>query len=78
MKVAVSIPDDVFAEAEILAKRFKTSRSQIYSRALGAFIDQHCVDQVTARLDAVVEAIGPEGDPVTKAASRQVAKHSEW
>jgi metal-responsive CopG/Arc/MetJ family transcriptional regulator len=35
MKVAVSIPDDVFAEAEALAKRMKSSRSEIYSRALG-------------------------------------------
>jgi hypothetical protein len=39
MKVAVSIPDDVFAEAEALAKRMKSSRSEIYSGALGEFID---------------------------------------
>jgi len=35
MKVEVSIPDDVFAEAEALAKRLKSSRSEIYSRLSG-------------------------------------------
>lgn len=35
MKVAVSIPDKVFSEAEDLAKRLKASRSEIFSRALG-------------------------------------------
>ena len=41
MKVAVSIPDEIFAEAEDLAKRFNTSRSELYSRALGTFIGLH-------------------------------------
>jgi metal-responsive CopG/Arc/MetJ family transcriptional regulator len=31
MKVAVSIPDEIFAETEHLAKYLKASRSEIYS-----------------------------------------------
>ncbi|MBS0612600.1 MAG: ribbon-helix-helix protein, CopG family [Proteobacteria bacterium] len=34
MNVAASIPDDVFAEVEALARRLKKSRSEIYSLAL--------------------------------------------
>jgi metal-responsive CopG/Arc/MetJ family transcriptional regulator len=34
MKTAISIPDDVFAAAERLARRLKKSRSELYSRAL--------------------------------------------
>ena len=41
MKTAVSIPDDVFEEAERLATELKTSRSQLYSRALQEFVARH-------------------------------------
>jgi metal-responsive CopG/Arc/MetJ family transcriptional regulator len=47
MKVAVFIPDDVFEEAEALAKTMKSSRSEIYSRALREFIGHHAPDRVT-------------------------------
>lgn len=38
MKTAVSIPDDVFAKADRLAKQLQTSRSDLYSRALAEYI----------------------------------------
>lgn len=38
MKVAVSIPDDVFAETELLAKRLEASRREVHGRALGEFL----------------------------------------
>jgi hypothetical protein len=41
MKVAVSIPGPVFADAERLAKRLKASRSEVYARALKAFVANH-------------------------------------
>ena len=50
MKVAVSIPDPIFAEAETLAKRFKTSRSKLYGRALGRVLSHelyHILNQTT-------------------------------
>jgi metal-responsive CopG/Arc/MetJ family transcriptional regulator len=78
MKVAVSIPDSVFAEAETLVKRFKTSRSELYSRALHAFIGQHAPDQVTETMNAVVDAIGDEPDPFTKEAARRTLASTEW
>ncbi len=78
MKVAVSIPDDVFAEAEALAKRLKSSRSEIYSRALGEFIGTHAPDRVTERMNDVVRDVGPEPDDFNVAAGRQVLKKTEW
>src|SRR6266511_1777128 len=41
MKTAISIPDDVFEEAERLATELQTSRSQLYSRALQEFVARH-------------------------------------
>ena len=78
MKVAVSIPDDVFAEAEALAKRLKASRSEIYSRALGEFIGTHAPDRVTELMNDVVRDVGPEPDVFSVAAGRQVLKKTEW
>jgi metal-responsive CopG/Arc/MetJ family transcriptional regulator len=78
MKVAVSIPDQVFAEAESLAKRFKTSRSELYSRALNAFIGLHAAERVTEAMNEVADAIGPEADGFTAAAARQALSRVEW
>jgi metal-responsive CopG/Arc/MetJ family transcriptional regulator len=78
MKVAVSIPDDVFAEAEALAKRMKSSRSEIYSRALGEFIGHHAPDRVTNLMNEVVDIIGDKRDAFSAAAARKVLKKVEW
>ena len=78
MKVAVSIPDEIFVEAEALAKRLKTSRSEIVSRALGEFIGHHAPDRVHELMDEVVQEVGSEPDAFTVAASRRVLKKSEW
>jgi hypothetical protein len=78
MKVAVSIPDDVFEEAEALAKRMKSSRSEIYSRALGEFIGHHASDRVTNLMNEVVDEIGGGPDAFTAAAARRALKKVEW
>ena len=78
MKVAVSIPDPVFDEAERLAERLKTTRSELYARALAAFVGTHAPDRVTASMNAVIDAIGTEPDPFPKEAARRVFDHVEW
>jgi metal-responsive CopG/Arc/MetJ family transcriptional regulator len=78
MKVAVSIPDPVFAEAEQLAARLNTSRSEIYSRALHEFIGHHAPDRVTDAMNAVIEAVGDEPNPFSARAAGQVLNSTEW
>ncbi len=78
MKVAVSIPDEVFAEIEDLAKRLKASRSELYSRALSEFVRRHAPDRVTELLNQVVAAVGEESEPFTKRAARRVMRRVEW
>ena len=56
MKTAISIPDEVFAEAEALAKQLKLSRSRLYSRAVREYVARHGTEQVTAALDALFSA----------------------
>ena len=78
MKVAVSIPDPIFAEAEALAKQFGTSRSELYRRALGEFISRHAADPVTRAMNEVVDAVGPDTDEFGGEAARRALNRVEW
>jgi predicted transcriptional regulator len=78
MKIAVSIPDDVFEDAERLASRWQVSRSQIYARALAEFVARHDDDRVTAAMDRVVEEMGTKIDDFTREAARQALRRVEW
>jgi antitoxin MazE6 len=78
MKIAVSIPDEIFAETEHLAKRLKASRSEIYSRALGEFLGRHAPDRVTEAMDKVVAELGDAPDSFTRRAARHVLRKVEW
>jgi predicted transcriptional regulator len=53
MKTAISIPDDLFREADRLAAETGQSRSQLYSTAVREYVGRHSTDSVTAALDAV-------------------------
>lgn len=78
MKVAVSIPDEVFAEAESLAKHLKSSRSEIYSRALGEYLRRHAPDRVTEKMNEVISCVGEEVDAFSQRAARRVLRRVEW
>ena len=53
MKTEISIPGTVFDEAESLAKRMAVSRSELFRRAVEAYIEAHRHDGVREALDAV-------------------------
>lgn len=78
MKIAVSIPDQVFAQAESLARQLNSSRSEIYSRALCEFLGRHAPDQVTERMNEALGRIGEQADPFSKHVARRVLKRVEW
>lgn len=73
MKTAISIPDDVFQETERLARRLKTTRSDVYRRALAEFVARHAPDHVTEALDQVCDQLGQQPGPPGK---RDDPKHS--
>ncbi len=78
MKIAVSIPDEVFEEAEQLARRTKRSRSEVYSRALAEYVARHAPDRVTEAMDRALADIGEPADHFVRAVSRRVLKRSDW
>jgi antitoxin MazE6 len=78
MKTAVSIPDEVFAKADRLARRSKRSRSELFSAALSEYLARHAPDEVTEAMDRVCAAIGEHADEFVAVAGRRVLERSEW
>lgn len=79
MKTAVSVPDDLFAQVDRLARRSRRSRSEVYSAALREYVARHAPDEVTARLDALVaEAGAAEEGHFAARAARRTLETSEW
>jgi len=78
MKTAISIPDDVFQDAERLAAELKQSRSQLYSRAVREYVARHSADSVTAALDAVYAVGSISGSDFVRVASTRTLERTEW
>ncbi len=78
MKTAVSIPDDVFEEAEALAHKSKRSRSDVYARALREYVARHAPDRVTAAMDRVLDEVDQTPDKFTTRAARRTLERGEW
>lgn len=78
MKTAVSIPDDLFQQAEQLARRTETSRSALYARALAEYVARHAPDHVTDAMNRACDALGVERDAFTATASSRILERSEW
>ena len=78
MKTAISIPDDIFEEAERLARRTKQSRSRLFSEALKEYVARRTPDKVTDAMDAVLAKIGQQDTAFVTAAARRILERSEW
>ena len=53
VKTAISVPDDVFDEAEEFAANHGVSRSELYVTALRGYLQQSRNERVTEKLNAV-------------------------
>ena len=79
MKVAVSIPDPLFEEGERVCQRLRIPRSQLYSRALQAYVREHSDDDVTDRMNAALEALGASShDPEWERLGLEVIRREKW
>jgi hypothetical protein len=63
MKIAISVPDDVFEAGEHLARQLGLSRSELYANALSAYLSERGAAAVTAKLDAIYSKESSKLDP---------------
>jgi len=78
MKTAVSVPDDVFNRAELLAKQLKLNRSQLFSRALAEFVLRHAPEEITEALNRVCAQLDDEPDEFGMQAAKQTFERNPW
>ncbi len=77
MKTAVSIPNDVFREAERLTRELGKSRSQLYAEALKEYLARHDPDSVTAALNDVYDSLDSQLDPALAAVGMDVLRRRQ-
>lgn len=78
MKVALSIPDELFESAETLSKRLGVSRSRLYATALADFVAKHQSRKVTARLDAVYATDDSRLEPTIRRLQARSLPRDSW
>lgn len=77
MKIAISVPDDVFKAAELASKRLKLSRSRFYAQAVREYLRKVGGEDVTRRLNKVHDQESSL-DPAMEAMSLEVLRREEW
>ncbi|MBK7902917.1 MAG: hypothetical protein IPJ97_08105 [Proteobacteria bacterium] len=78
MKIAISVPDEVFEAGEHLARQLGISRSQLYSDALATYLSARGAEEVTARLNAIWRRTVSDLDPALHRAQIQSLADEAW
>ena len=78
MKTAISLPDDLYAQAEAAAKRKGVSRSKLMQMALTEYLKRQRSVEVTKQLNASYAASPEPYDPYLTALARENMRRTEW
>jgi len=78
MKIAISVPDEVFEAGEHLARQLGVSRSQLYSNALATYLSARGAQEVTARLNAIFAVQPSDLDPALRRAQLKTLADEAW
>ena len=78
MKVALSIPDELFESAETLSKRLGVSRSRLYATALADFVAKNRGRKITERLNKVYGSEDSRLPPAVRRLQSRSLTHDPW
>jgi metal-responsive CopG/Arc/MetJ family transcriptional regulator len=78
MEIAVTIPNEMFQQAEELAATLGISRSELYTSALAEFIRDHHDRFVTERLNRVYAENDSELDPALQRLQTASISAESW
>ncbi|MEM9220476.1 MAG: hypothetical protein AAF827_08300 [Cyanobacteria bacterium P01_D01_bin.6] len=78
MKTAISLPDPVFEQAEALAQQLGVSRSELYAKALQAYLKRYNRDQTLLKLNQVYAGESSELDPVMARMQFMSLPREDW
>jgi predicted transcriptional regulator len=78
MKTAVSVPDDLFKQAEATARRLRLSRSRLYAKAIAEFLERQRGQAVTERLNEVYSRRPAKVDAALHRAQLKSMAKNSW
>jgi metal-responsive CopG/Arc/MetJ family transcriptional regulator len=78
MKTAISLPDLVFTEAESLAERLGISRSELYAKALQAYLRKYNRQEILSELNRVYAEEFAEVDPLLSTMQFMSLPREDW
>jgi metal-responsive CopG/Arc/MetJ family transcriptional regulator len=78
MKTAISIPDNVFKQAERLRRQSRKSRSELFSEAMREYVARHAPDDVTDAMNRVCSQVGDTKNQFVSTAARRILERTEW
>jgi antitoxin MazE6 len=77
MKTAVSIPDEMFAQAEKLAGHAGVSRSQLFSAALREYVARHSPEDLTEAMERIADELAASEADFSVASARRLLMRRE-
>jgi metal-responsive CopG/Arc/MetJ family transcriptional regulator len=78
MKTAISLPDQLFHEAEQFAQERGLSRSELYARALALYLQTQRQQTITETLNQVYDQETSTLDPGIRAAQTNILPKEAW
>jgi len=78
METAVSIPSDLFQQAEELAQRIGLTRDELYTRALRRLLKAYRDPELTRQLNEIYEHEDSSIDPVLMQMQLMSLDPEEW
>jgi metal-responsive CopG/Arc/MetJ family transcriptional regulator len=78
MRIVISIPDEVYADAERLGAELRISRRDLYSRALREYVSRHSPNRLTEAMNSVIEEVGNDVDEFSRRAACRVLEQVDW
>jgi predicted transcriptional regulator len=78
VKTAVSVPDELFRQAEAAARRLRVSRSELYAKAIAEFLKRQDARAITERLNDVYSGQPAKVDPGLHRAQLKSLAKDAW
>jgi metal-responsive CopG/Arc/MetJ family transcriptional regulator len=78
MKVAVSIPNELFEDAELLSKRLGISRSRLYATALEEIVAKNASRKITDQVNAACRELDTSLPEDIRRLRNRTLERAEW
>ena len=78
LKTAISIPENIFLQADETAKALGLNRSRLYTAAITEFLEKHREDSIKAKLNEIYANENSRVDPIFNNAQIVDLAKEDW